>query len=84
MAVCSTPWRERSSRRTAERVFEVRDRLADGGLRQAQTARGFSYAAGFDHDHQDIEVAQFDPALDTIIPRHRKHPSEIGYDSIQK
>jgi len=54
----------------AERMFEVGDRLRDGGLRHVEAADRLAHAACGDHGHQDVEVPQLDAASQTFIPWH--------------
>ena len=54
----------------AERMFEVGDRLRDGGLRHVETTDRLAHAACSDHGHQDVEVPQLDAASQTFIPWH--------------
>src|SRR5437588_3236245 len=55
-------------------MFELGNQLRDGGLGHVEAACRFPHAAGLDDGHQYVQVSQFKPAPDAIIPRHGRHP----------
>lgn len=64
-------------------MLQVRNRFRDGGLGHVDVPRGFAHAAGLHDRHQDIEVTQFEAALDAVVPGHGdssipNHDQSIG------
>jgi hypothetical protein len=55
----------------AERVLQLYDRLGHRRLGDLEAIRRLAHAAGLDDGHQDVEVPQFETALDAIGPGHR-------------
>ena len=54
----------------ADRVFKVRDRSRNGGLRGIEDLRRLAHAAGLHDRHQDVEVVQLYPASDAVAQLH--------------
>ena len=66
----------------AEGVFQVGDRLGNGGLRHVEGARRLPHAAGLNDGQQNIHVPQFEAAAETVVPLRGGHSKSLCYHSI--
>jgi hypothetical protein len=53
-----------------ERAFQICNGPGHGGLGHVEFVGRFSHAAGLNNGHQNIELAEFQPASDPRVPRH--------------
>src|SRR5438046_1215892 len=67
----------------AEGVFQVGDRLGNGGLRHVEGGSRLPHAARLNDGQQNIHVPQFEAAADTVVPlRGGCHSKSLWYHSI--
>jgi hypothetical protein len=54
----------------AECVFQLNNRLGNGGLGDVEPFGRFAHAPCFNNGQQNIEVAQLQSTLGALVPRH--------------
>jgi hypothetical protein len=66
-----------------EHMFELGNQFRDRGLGHVESACRFSHAASLDDSHQYIQIPQFEPTSEAIIPWHGRRPfPEVMMSSI--
>ena len=66
----------------AEGVFQVGNRLGNGGLRHVEGARGLPHAARLYDGQENIHVSQFEAAANPVVPlRGGGHSKSLWYHS---
>src|SRR5262245_11276611 len=67
----------------AKRVFQIRNRFRNVGLRGVQVTCRLSHAAGLHDSPEDVQVLQLDPASDAIAHLHGSLPYAATYALIE-